>query len=188
MTLLNDGCMNKFVLCIFLLLLVYSCEKSPKYIKLTDRINEHCVKELKNRYNLCQSGYGGSLMYDVKEVSGSFQVSEPMTIQKAREIYLGIIECYLSEINTDEEIKPYLHNYPFRFDNLDFRLSVSPLYVKEKYLDQWDRDRKNVFLLSMPKNNELIYRTYDYDHEKYEVILRESYEEALKIVKENAGK
>jgi hypothetical protein len=40
----------------------------------------------------------------------------------ARELLVNVVEEYLSEINADERIRPYLHNYPFTDKNLEIEI------------------------------------------------------------------
>ena len=51
-------------------------------------------------------------------MSITFNFYQESSIEEARELLVYATESYLSDINNDEEVRPYLHNYPFTYKNI----------------------------------------------------------------------
>ena len=51
-----------------------------------------------------------------------FQVKRKLSIEQAREILVDCVQEFLTEINSNEEIRPYLENFPFTSKNIHIAL------------------------------------------------------------------
>ena len=89
------------------------------------------------------------------------------------EILVYCAEYFLDQINSNEEIRPFLQNYPFRAENID--LSI---YVYSKNRKQFDIGQLSSLAVIKGKI------VYYYRDSEYTVdsSKREDYEEAKKIV------
>jgi len=119
-------------------------------------------------------GTGGQMMDDIQMMAMSFEVCRPIDVSKARQLLISVIQKYLSKINNDEKIRPYLHQYPFTDKNIE--------------IDFWIRnpDRSRVALNKIYYVSAIdgILRYYVDDPEKFsrKLVNEETYEEALQII------
>src|SRR3990167_5708408 len=112
-------------LLVMILLFCHPLLGEAKYIKLADKITSRFCKEVSKPKGLHLCGYGGALMYDVKQLDLYYYSHQCLTLEEARKLYVEVAEIYLSYINEDEKIRPYLHDYPFTMKNLDLMMSFS---------------------------------------------------------------
>ena len=96
-----------------------------------------------------------------------------MDISEARHLVIDCIDIYLKEINGSEEIRPYLHNYPFTVENIEI-IITGPDREKEDslFIDSISVDKGEIVYFA-EKNKTL------------EMVLLETYDEALKKFKED---
>jgi hypothetical protein len=83
------------------------------YEKIADAITEKTAKKLKEQKNLCLVGTGGGMMHDIYGMDMSFDYYQEVDLKTARELIVYAVSEYLLAINSNEEVRPYLHNYPF---------------------------------------------------------------------------
>ena len=69
-------------------------------------------------------GTGGGMMRQIHNLAISFQCYDHLTIEQSRELLIYCSETYLSEINSNEKIKPYLQNYPFQARDIEIRIFI----------------------------------------------------------------
>lgn len=93
------------------------------YPKLADNIVLRFGKKLNTQYGLRVGGLGGAMMDDVKLVDIYLVGPSALNIGNARELYVYILEELIDRFNANQKIRPYLHNYPFTYENFDLRLS-----------------------------------------------------------------
>lgn len=154
--------------------------REPNYCKIVDRVTKGFLKEHVKPRHIMLSGYGGAMMNDIQEIFLSFLSYEALNVEEARVLYVEMMEEYLRRINCNEKIRPYLHNFPFGIDNIKLTIGFE------------DRERQiaqdgHVALMFIGKNHELHFRGYDPETEEFYSLHRESYEEALKLVRESAN-
>jgi hypothetical protein len=143
----------------------------PKHEKVADSITEKTAKELKEQKNLCLVGTGGQMMDDIQMMAMSFYYYQEVDLKTARELIVYAINTYLSAINTDKEIRSYLHKYPFTVKNLEIRIWIYNPDRSELPLE------KIYFITSL--NGILKYYTR---LNTRQAICEEAYEEALKLL------
>lgn len=113
----------KFIALISLLFcLSFSSFQIPDYEIMADKITKKTAKKLRDYKNLVLVGSGGGMMYDVEMMAMSFDYYHEVTIDEARKLIVYVINEYLSEINGNAEIRPYLHDNPFTAKNLEIRI------------------------------------------------------------------
>jgi hypothetical protein len=149
---------------------------TSKHTKEVNRIVNPFLKELEKKGKIYAFGYGGAFMHDVEEIDISLCTKRIVDVEKARLLIVSITEELLKRINTDEGIRPYLHNYPFTNENLSITLN---------FRDKNDDPMLPPFLtytgvmygkVGYALQNLKQPLAVDYVH-------RETYEEALKIYK-----
>lgn len=136
-------------------------------------------KFLEAKYHMKQSGVGlGGIKLELMIVS-FHRHSEPLTEQKARKLIVDCVNDFLDAINSDNQIRPFLKEYPFTAKNIDLTIlnfgeSDLPHYFP--YIAVvWNAKGKIAFLTEQPSTK------CGYYTEKYE-----TYEEAVAILKQEA--
>lgn len=161
-----------------LIALLSSCSQcpgyeEPEYIKMADRITNATVKRIQKEKGLNLIGSGGGMIENVKEVFLHFVDNKPHTIEQARELAVQITDMLLYAFNSNEEIRPYLSNYPFDVSN--FYLIIS-----------FEKKGKNLenSIANISINQKIIsYCDYDPEKQKLIAISEETYEEAIQKIR-----
>lgn len=162
--------MNK----LFFILMFLSSFFQTDYCKLSDKIFNAYNKTFLKEKNMHLIGQGGAMMYDIEKINAHYYSYEPTTLEQARKLYVDIIEGYLQAYNSNEKIRPYLHNYPFNVDNLDITIS---------FKDELNQRRGNGYIALMFRvRGKIFYETYDHDNKNFVTLLSESYEEARQLL------
>ncbi len=154
-----------------------SYQKS-EHCKIIDRITYKYLKEYILPQGLDCICIGGSMMGDIQAVALGFVSYKALNVDEARKLYVNIVEEYLHRVNCNEEVRPYLHNYPFTINNLEFTIRFS--HPNGKRIADNEHVAHMFFIKS---RNLLFYTSYDYKIDDFQDLHKESYEEALKIVK-----
>lgn len=167
---------------IVLLIFLSSCtytrmdQDAQEYLVIYDKIENQYIKDMQRKYGASIFGSGGSMMYNIKSVSLSFNLVGEVGIEQARELYVKFVSEFLDRINTDSAIQPYLDHKPFTENDFNLHLifftkpSVRP-------------STKYVGIVSMFKGN-IEYDVYDPKFENYRNIHVEPYQDAVKIIKQ----
>ena len=170
---------KKFIILLFSILFVYLFLRIFNFYfttdreKIADRITLKTAKILKEEKNLSPIGFGGSMMEDVKIIYVAFTyINDSYNVNEARKLIVYCAEKYINEINNNKKIRPYLHNYPFKADNLELDIffkdqnNLSPPYP-------------NIYFVSL-RNGLISYKVEENDESK--LIHKEPFEEAQEIV------
>ncbi|WP_316355689.1 hypothetical protein [Candidatus Neptunichlamydia sp. REUL1] len=160
----------------FFVLIVYMAVRekiessSPIHCKHVNRISDSFLDVASEKYGLTCSGSGGALMDKVNSITLVFDSREEnVPIERARSLFVKSLEDYLSRINDDEKLRPYLSDYPFTQSGVNFRISFQATKKDEIYL---------VFL----SHGKIIYMTKDENQAPLVKVSEETYEEAREIV------
>ncbi len=145
------------------------------YVKMSDRIVKQYNKEVAKPRNLYLSGSGGAMMNDIQRVILNFKSFDLLTVDEARALYIEMMEDFLSRMNQNGKIRPYLHDYPFGIDNFELTIGFR------------DSCRHitgdgHVALVFIGRNQELFFEAYDQETCKFYTLHREPYAESLRIV------
>jgi len=154
----------------------YGCsdQQSPDYEKIADRITANTAKKLEADKALHLVGTGGAMMHDIQMMMMGFQFYQVVDIEKARGLLVYSVEEYLSSINSNEEIRPYLHNYPFVAKNVKIVIYFSKP-------DHYDVPFGEVSIAAAGEG-EIVYYTKSPDTLRLQEKHEETYQDALKAV------
>lgn len=162
---------------------LFSCSsfgyQSPSYVKIAHKITEKTAKKLKEQKCLFLAGTGGQMMGDIQMMMMGFNLYKVVDIETARQLLIDSVQEYLSAINSNEKIRPYLHNYPFTPQNVEIVIYF------------YNPDGSNVppgkLNIAAANQGKVVYYI-DYP-EKHTIkpIHKETYEEALKLVNNKTG-
>ena len=113
-------------------------------------------------------------MKDVSKVSLEFRTIKTCDIATSRKIIVDCIETWNDMINSDEEIRPYLHQYPFPADKVEIGISF--------YEKNGNRPSESV-AYAFTLKGKIYYCRHNPEIPDLEDIWEEDYAEALKLVK-----
>jgi hypothetical protein len=147
---------------------------SSDYEKIADKITEKTAKELKAQKNLYLVGTGGQMMDDIQMMMMGFNFYRVVDIETARQLLVDSVQEYLSAINSNEEIRPHLHNYPFTAKNVEI-----VIYFYNSDGSEISSGKINIAAANQGK---VIYYIDDPEKNNIKPIHEETYEEALMLV------
>ena len=113
--------------------LIYSRErlevsqKTTNYPVYTHQVINLLKKHVEKEYGLRCYGRGGSMPYDVMSLTVDFQSKEEVTIERARELVVPICEKFLKIVNSHEDIRPFLREYPVPVNRLTLTINFKEL-------------------------------------------------------------
>ncbi len=114
-------------------------------------------------------------MDDIQKINAHYVSFDSLGVEQARRLYVEVIEGYLCRYNGNEEIRPYLHDYPFTIANLKVTIGFQN--------EQRGRvSQEFVALIFNSSKNWIIYSAYDHEQEKFIDLYEEPYETARDIV------
>lgn len=163
-----------------ILALFAQCCSESVHINAAHKVmNSFNKKMKKDKLHLFSSG--GAMMDDIQQITLGYEAYKNLNVSDARILFIKKIEALLSEINSDLEIRPYLHDYPFTSRNIFFKISFckdNGEFVDPPYIAY-------VSLINI--KNRVYYSVYDQRTDMLKTVYEESYEEALKIYHETLG-
>ncbi|MBI5346412.1 MAG: hypothetical protein HZB76_04650 [Chlamydiae bacterium] len=151
-----------------------SDNKPSERAKLEHEVSVKTVEEIYQNKGLKFLGFGGGGPHDIKMLALSFKTYGKVNVDEARELLVYCVEQFLSNINSNEKIRPFLHNFPFTGNNIEIRIFF---YNKN--------DAKvNPPYISYAVAIDGVVRFYiKNSFDKFEKVSEETYEKALKKVK-----
>ena len=144
----------------------------------TDQMFSSFVKKMKQKYQLESLSIGGKINPTIEEIGAKFTLIKRTTQEEARAILLTVIDQLIQTINTNDQLRDYLVEFPFPTD----RLKIGISFTKKNYCSYRDGSMESVTL----DNNELTYyqkplTTALAGPWDTPIFAKESYQEALKI-------
>ena len=157
----------------FLFVCSYFGYQSPRYVKLAHELTEKTAKKLKKQKGLCLAGSGGQMMDDIQMMMG-FNFYKVVDVATARQLLMDSVQEYLSTINTNEEIRTYLHNYPFTPQNVEIVIYF--------YNPEGSKVPFNKITIAAVNQGKIVYYVDDPEKHTIKPFHEESYEKALILV------
>ena len=121
-------CFFNLFLFLFMFVSVFGCssfrDQTPDYEKIADKITNRTAEKLKKEKKLTLIGIGGRMMDDIQMMAMSFNYYQEVNLEQARELLIYVINEYLSDINNNQDVRPYLHEYPFTSKNVEIRIFI----------------------------------------------------------------
>ena len=145
--------------------------------QLMAEIVNRSIKQLQNRYRLIPIGSGGANVDNKsKREYIAFQLYQKITKEEARILIVEMVELFLNNINENLDLKSYMHDYPFTYKNLEFRV-----FILDK--DGSDTFHPDLGLVSLAERGTVTFVTYKKGALCSRVSnIEESYEQTYKIV------
>lgn len=168
----------------FVCIVVTACNQEPplpESDRLVYKISGRIAEQLNSKYGLNLNGIGLSGSGDeekIKSIKLNFSLTHLVTKEEGRNLILKCIEEFLREINDFEEIRSYLVQFPFTYRNIGLRILFYSDATYEPTLDP------NICCISLI-DGVINYKISDVQNRfTNKSVEKESYEDALKIVKE----
>lgn len=155
---------------IFLTGCVTHSEKPPPHVRQAHKFMKSFAKELKREFGIACTGFGGGMASDIEEIELEFTAFRPSTIAEARYMEIEGIKKLLAKINADEEIRPYLKEYPFPLSRA--HLSIAFPSPREK------REENGKLAMVFSAKGKIFYCTFDSGSQTLTNLFSESFEDA----------
>lgn len=168
--------------CFVVILLCYSCNTSSlvqefDYEKEADAVTAQVAKKIETETGLKLIGTGGGMMGQIHSMALSFACYGDVSMEESRELLVYCVEEYLSAINQNEKIRPYLSHYPFTARGLEITI-----FIKQKD----GREPPMGFLTVVGEiNGKNSYKIRQPGYPSMKKVHQEPYEEAKKLVVQN---
>jgi hypothetical protein len=141
------------------------------YADIAREIRGKVGKKLSKKHQMDLIGIGGGMIKTVNLICLSFQIDHPLERGEARYLVVDCVEELLNAINNNEEVRPYLKNYPFTTKNVQIAIfSINP--------DRSDVYDPYITVASINESDKIYYRTSDSITNRYKHEYTEPYEEA----------
>ena len=105
-------------------LFMFGCSQPDpyNYSHIARQITKQTILQLKKEKGLIAAGTGGGMMGDIYNMGISFDYFHPVNLKEARKLLVYVCQTYLHNINSNKEVRPYLHTYPFPVKNIEIRI------------------------------------------------------------------
>ncbi len=171
---------NNFFFLIFIVF--FSCDAMPKRQAIAYQEMASFSKILSKKMNIKIMSMGGSFLdEEIKYFSMDFLVNEEIELDKARELYLYILNEFSNKINSNKEICRYLKKQNCLLENIDFNITFHD--KKDNYsLPPY------IYHIHKTKNKIIFFDTYDKEKDWYNTISREPVDKALENLRQSNKK
>ncbi|MBI5273889.1 MAG: hypothetical protein HY860_02410 [Chlamydiales bacterium] len=178
--------MTKYSLVVLVSFLFIGCHKKDSFFEhaqdnreaLHLMIDKRVLTKIKKEKNFIIVGIGGGGIDVIDCVSLDFDSPKKLSIEELRKNLIYCAELYCQEINNEEKIRKYLIKYPFPIKCMDITLSLQDKVLSKLSDSEPDYAFIREGVLSY-------YRTHpETDDYRWDLIYKETYEEAKKILEE----
>jgi hypothetical protein len=168
----------KYIIMLLMLIFINGCFAGGKtdtdYEKIVDKVIDAYVSKSVKEDGFRLSSFGGGLMGDIQKINLGFDVMAELDIDQTRILIVKKEEEFLSMLNVNREVRPYLHEYPFPANRFELKMGF-------RKKDGSYVDTPNIAYVSI-LSGVIYYRIYDKAKKEYKRIYSEPYEEGYKIV------
>lgn len=154
----------------------FKSKKPRDYADVAREIRASVGKNLSKKHQMDVIGEGGGMMGSVYMIALSFQIRHPLDRNEARARIVDCVEELLTAINSNEEIRPFLKNYPFTTKNVQvaiFSVSQDGRSVFDPYIT----------VVSVDESDNITFRTKEPNNTSYKNRHKEPYSKALAMLK-----
>jgi hypothetical protein len=154
------------------------------YEEPMDKLLKALACEIHNEVGIYCWSIGAKMVNDIEEVNAKFSAFRTATQEEARELEIFIVEKILKAINSNEQLRPYLREYPFPLERLKIRIC----FTTKRYIPYVDGTMESVVL----EDKEITYfQEVKIPHMDFEEAMwltetqlfsKEKYQDALKII------
>lgn len=151
-----------------------------KATQAVNNVMSKMAKSIEKKYHMRPSGSCISMPDgNVRKLGFDYKIQGPLSREEIRKLLLGIGQEFLTIINSDEAIKPFLTKYPFEIENIQsiiFFIDSKGYNLNEPYIGIGEIARHKLFYAILIEKNNIPVTVNEFE---------ESYEDALKAVQES---
>ncbi len=144
------------------------------YIEIVNKIKDEFIKKVCHSGEFSLSSTGGGMMGDVQKIIIGLHVKGAFLIPEVRQILVQQEEEFLSLLNGNRKVRPYLKTYPSGPETFELSIGFDQQngsYQTPPYIAYAYTARGNIF-----------YGIFDVSKSILDTILTEAYDDAYKIV------
>lgn len=159
-----------FRIFIIFLLLIEPLQSNFNFEKENQKIINQFLKDIKY-LKIHADGVGGGISDEINLVSLSLTCKQNFRLDLAKTLHIVLIKSLLTRYNSNCVIRPYLHNFPFTYKNLNFMLAFEDgkgNFVQSEY----------IALITIARNK-VFYQIYDHEKKLFKTVAEIPIEEVL---------
>lgn len=149
--------------------------------KIDNHLAEH-TKYMKENHEASCYGVGHGMFDDLAHLSLDYYIDKTVDLKEARKTYILSRENLLNRFRHDKEIRPYLHKFPIKGRMICCSLKYKARKKQEKISNEVDLISSGHTTIDFSS-----YFPEGTEYPRFETVSKETYEEALRIVKEEMG-
>lgn len=92
--------------------------------RIAREIRKKVALQMEREMGLRPIGTGGQMMYEIEKLMLAFRYDKEIGIEEGRELLLACVDTFISAVNEDERIHPYLKNYLFEPKNVEIWIFI----------------------------------------------------------------
>lgn len=151
-----------------------SCSSTPRHVALANKEAARYSKIMKQKEGLHIYGSGGRMRKSIQAITICYESQRILEVGEARRFYISVVEGFISQLNANPEIRPFLQNYPTNINNVD--IDIAFINQNHSHID----DGHVAFIFSA--NGIVYYDRFDSTEGKFVDLYEEPYEVAKSIV------
>lgn len=91
---------------------------------MADKITAQTAMKIEKETGLRLCGVGGGAINHIRKLNMSFNCFREISFDEGRKLLIYCVNEYLSAINANEEVRPYLIHYPFTPNDVEIEIFV----------------------------------------------------------------
>lgn len=144
--------------------------------KEINKFKKHAFK----KYGVVLWGHGGGFMNQINKIDLSFYIKKEKSLDEMRDMIVNLANDFITQVNSNNEIKQYLVEIPFSSDHL--KLSVALFDKNRKFiLNSEESKEKKISLVSLIEND-IYYKAAHKEGSPMQLICKETFQEAIEKV------
>lgn len=163
----------------FSLILCSGCTKTPDGNDAIGKFTSSFQAEIKNNYGFSLYGAGASFPVKIESIDLFFQSDSIASIEEARRLVIPIANRMVDAINRSEYLTPYLSNVPATLKNISLTLNFNEVQNNKTSIQS---------VMVVGKKKLIFYYTREKDKLKLKEVLEEPFDEAVKILQDEASR
>lgn len=164
-------------LCSLFAVPTYNMYVPAEYVLIAQKTRADSAEKLANRHRMVVIGMTGGLADCVNTLGASFEIQGPLTIEKIRELLIDCVQEFLVNINSNDNLRPFLKNFPFTEKEISIEI-----FILDKH---GERVFEPFIRTAVAKHGQLRYYACKKEEEySFKIILNEEYSSALKMIRD----
>lgn len=127
----------------------------------SDKIVSKFLKEIRP-LKIRPSGIGGGSIDEINTVSVFLTCYQNLNLDEAKNLHARLLLRLINDYNSNVQIRPYLHNFPFTHDNFHFMISFEDASFK--------RVSSEYIALILIAKNRIFYESYDHSTNTFNTV------------------